>query len=298
MESQGIVFQIQRFSTDDGGGIRTCVFLKGCSLRCCWCHNAEGLSPHLELACYKGECIGCGACTSVCPNGAISLDRGRAAVDRTRCVVCGQCAAVCPAGAIVVIGKKMTVDEVMCVVRRDKIFYGDKGGLTITGGEPLMQGEFTVALARAAKDEGISVAVETSGFGNAEVLCRLVPICDVFLFDCKAATEEHEAMTGVSDTLILKNLDVICQAGARVVLRCPVVMGKNLSEPFLQKIVDLAARYSGIEAVQLMPYHATGREKLISLGGVAQPLFSAPDAATLTALACRIERESGKPAFY
>ena len=295
---QGPVFEIQRFSTDDGGGIRTCVFLKGCPLRCRWCHNAEGLSPRPELAFYKENCIGCGACTNACPNVALSSEGGRVKLDRTRCVACGRCAAGCPTGALTLIGQAMTVDEVMEVVRRDKIFYGTTGGLTITGGEPLAQGTFTLALARAAKAEGISVAVETSGFGDTEVICQLVPTCDVFLFDCKADSASHKTHTGVDDALILKNLDAICQRGARVVLRCPVVADVNFNEAFVQKIIALAMRYAAIEAVQLMPYHATGREKPVALGGAAQPTFAAPDAPTLEALVARITRERGKKAFY
>ena len=238
--------------------------------------------------------MGCGACVSACPNGAISRE---GELNRTRCVACGRCAALCPTGALTLIGQTVTVDEVMDVVRRDKIFYGTKGGLTITGGEPLAQGAFTLALARAAKAEGISVAVETSGFGKIEDICQLVPTCDVFLFDCKADAAAHRALTGVHDTLILQNLDAICRRGARVVLRCPVVTGANFEESFLKKIIDLATRYVEIEAVQLMPYHATGCEKPVPLGFTAQPTFAAPDAATLEALTSRITRESGKKAF-
>ena len=296
--SDGVVFNIQRFSTDDGDGIRTCVFLKGCPLRCRWCHNGEGLSPLPEIAHYAQNCIGCGACVSVCPRSAIALRGGKAVIERSRCIACGRCAEVCCTGTLVRVGKTMTVDEVMDTVRRDLIFYGERGGLTITGGEPIAQPAFTLALAKTAKKEGISVFVETSGFGKQADFLALVPYCDVFLFDCKASVEEHKALTGVEATDIERNLDAICRAGARVRLRCPIVGGANLCDKFIERIGELAARYEAIESVQLMPYHKTGALKSKTLGKDAQRIFETPSLQTLEEIAQRIERTCGKKVIF
>ena len=294
----GHVFNLQRFSTDDGDGIRTCVFLKGCPLRCAWCHNAESLSATSELAFYAQNCIGCGACVAECPAGAIRLQEKKARVDRTACTRCMRCAEVCCAEALVRIGKDMTVDDVMEVVFKDRIFYGKSGGLTITGGEPLAQPRFTIALAQAAKAEGISVVVETSGYGKPADFLALLPTCDLFLFDCKASTQKHRELVGVEDTQILQNLALLSSRGARIRLRCPVVKGANLDGAFAEKIIWLAKTYPAIEAVQLMPYHNTGIGKNETLGKPAQATFATPNAQTLAALAEQIERESGTPTVY
>lgn len=294
----GCVFSIQRFSTDDGEGIRTCVFLKGCPLRCAWCHNAEGISFSPEIAFYERNCIGCSACIAECEQKALSIENGVAVIDRAKCVTCERCAKVCPTEALVAVGKTMTVDEVMKVVRRDKIFYTNSGGITITGGEPLSQAKFTLALAKAAKSEGFSVTVETSGFGKTEDILALVPFCDLFLYDCKAASAKHETLTGVDDKLILKNLHAICQAGATVTLRCPVIAGANLSEAFAQKIITVAKSNAAIDEIQLMPYHKTGLEKSTVLGKAPQGRFEAPSEEVLCRLAEEIERGTQKRCFF
>ena len=296
--TNGRIFDIQRFSTDDGDGIRTCVFLKGCPLKCAWCHNAESLAASPELALYAQSCIGCGACVVECPTGALEVQNGRVRIQRTACKGCMRCTEVCCAEALVRIGKSMTVADVMEVVLKDRIFYGKAGGLTVTGGEPMAQPQFTRALAKAARDAGISVAVETCGFGNAADFEALLPDCDLFLFDCKASTERHRALTGVEDTQILQNLDLLATRGARIRLRCPIVEGANLDDAFVEKIIRLAKTYPAIEAVQLMPYHNTGIGKCEHLGNPAQAMFTAPDKETLATLAKRIARESGKPTDF
>ena len=294
----GRIFNIQRFSTDDGDGIRTCVFLKGCPLRCAWCHNAESLSTAFELALSAQNCIGCGACVAECPTDALDLQSGKVCIDRTACKGCMRCTEICCTEALVQIGKDMTVDGVMEVVFKDRIFYGKSGGLTITGGEPMAQPQFTIALAQAANAEGISVAVETSGFGNAADFEALLPVCDLFLFDCKASTERHRALTGMEDTQILQNLALLSSRGARIRLRCPIVEGANLDGAFVEKIIALAKAYPTIEAVQLMPYHNTGIGKNETLGKPRQTGFGTPEVQTLAALAEQIERESGTRTVY
>lgn len=297
MSYKGVVFNIQRFSTDDGDGIRTTVFLKGCPLRCVWCHNSESLSRKIELAFYESACIGCGACAALCQSGAISIGMV-AEVNRDLCRICLKCTEVCNTEALVALGEYMTVDEVMEKVLRDKPFFKNGGGVTISGGEPMAQAEFTIALARAARAVGITVALETSGFGRKEDFEALLPYCDLFLFDCKASGERHFELTGVTDTKILENLALLSRLGARIRLRCPIVVGANLDDAFISKIINLAREYDGIEAVELMPYHKTGVDKPVSLGGARQPEFTVPSDDTLGLLAEKIERESGKRAFY
>lgn len=294
----GTVFNIQRYSTDDGQGIRTCVFLKGCPLRCTWCHNAESLQFSPELAFYVENCIGCQGCAPVCPSGAISFPKGIAQPDRSRCTVCGKCAEACCADALCMVGKKMGVQEVIETVLRDKPFYGSSGGMTLTGGEPLAQPKFSLALAEKAWQSDIRVCIETSGWGNTADLLSFLPYCDRFLFDCKAASSGHRKLTGKDDTLILKNLEALCAAGGRVLLRCPVVQGANLEAAFVEKIIALGRQYPQIDAIQLMPYHQTGTSKAFRLGKPPQRIFSVPSGEILDNLVQYIGAASGKKVFY
>ena len=294
---RGKIFNVQRFSTDDGDGIRTSVFLKGCPLRCAWCHNAESLSFTDELAYYRTNCIGCGACAKNCPQGAISTTDGKIDVDREKCKHCFTCVQKCYAEALVKVGRDVTASEVMETVLRDRIFYGKNGGLTITGGEPMAQPKFTLALAKAAKENGVSVVIETSGFGKKEDFAKLLPYTDTFLFDCKASSEDHIRLIGVDDGVILENLDFLCENGANIILRCPVVADANLNEKFVEKIINLAKKYPAVKSVQLMPYHRTGAEKQSIIGKEKQQVFETPDSEVLKKLIERIKRESGKETF-
>jgi pyruvate formate lyase activating enzyme len=223
---------------------------------------------------------------------------GRIHIEREKCIACGACAEVCPTAALVKIGQRMTVDAVMDVVRRDRVFYAERGGVTVTGGEPMSQPAFTIALAKAAKKAGISVFVETSGYGREADFLSLLPYCDTFLFDCKAADEDHALLTGVNRAVILRNLDAICREGGRVRLRCPIVPDANLSDALIQTISSLAATYDAIESVQLMPYHKTGIGKSERLGKIPQPTFSVPDREQLETIARQIEKQSDKRVFF
>ena len=270
------VFNIQRFSIQDGPGIRTTVFLKGCPLRCLWCHNPESHSTRVQVLYRPTRCVGCGACVTACPNNAHSFADGQHIFDRTACVSCGACAAVCAAEALELCGEAKTVEDILAVVRRDKPFYGDDGGMTISGGEPLFMPDFTLVLAKAAKEEGISVCVETAGWGDFDHLAALIPYVDLFLYDFKVADEAaHKHYTGVELTPILENLRRLDAAGGQITLRCPIIPDVNLEQAHFDGIAAVAASLSHLKEIHLEPYHPLGLSKRVALGQEAPPIPSA-----------------------
>jgi len=264
---KGTVFDIKRFSIHDGPGIRTTVFLKGCPLSCWWCHNPEGQSPGPELVLRANRCIGCGACVEACPNGAIFSQNGLLRTDRGKCTLCGSCVEVCYTGAREIAGQVMTVEEVMAEIERDVPFYdGSGGGVTFSGGEPLLQRDFLLDLLRACRQRNVHTAVDTSGLAPPETVERVGELADLFLYDLKLMDEErHRRYTGVSNRLILENLRALAGQGRRVILRVPVVPGINDDDGNVRRIGELAAEL-GLDQVCLLPYHHTGADKYRRLG--------------------------------
>ena len=262
------VFDIQRFSIHDGPGIRTTVFLKGCPLSCMWCHNPESKSALPELMLHENSCVGCGECVNVCERKLHSFKEGKHVIDRKSCLICGRCADKCVGGAISVSGKEMTVGEVFSEVMRDKAFYDNSGGgITVSGGEPLMQSDFCYALLSLAKEQGISTAIETSGFSKWENVERLSDCVDLFLWDYKETSpSRHKEYTGVDNVLILENLGKLNEKGAKIVLRCPIIPGLNDREEHFIGIANTANAYSSIIKVELEPYHSLGKGKAIAIG--------------------------------
>lgn len=268
MSVEGVVFNLQRFCVDDGPGIRTTVFLKGCPLRCAWCHNPESNAAVPQLLFSPDKCIGCGACVSGCPHGLHGITPRGHVFRREGCVGCGACAAVCYADALELCGRTVTVEEVLGAVMEDREFYQNSGGgMTISGGEPLAQHRFTAALARAARAQGIHVCVETSGYGSQEALEAVAACTDLFLFDFKIADEaQHIRYTGVSNRPILENLERLSELGANVVLRCPIIPDVNFTDAHFAAIAALAERMPHVCQVDLLPYHPLGLSKAGRLG--------------------------------
>lgn len=265
---KGTVFDIQKCSVHDGPGIRTTVFLKGCPLDCLWCHNPESKFPKPQLMLYTAKCIGCGECVLACPDGlhAFSAD-GTHLIDRKHCLRCGKCETVCT-GALHLCGRKMSVDEVMTEVLKDKLFYDNSGGgITLSGGEPLMQAEFALALLTEAKRHELHTAIETSGFAKWETLKAFAEVVDLFLWDVKETdSEQHKTFTGVGNELILDNLERLNALGAKVILRCPIIPGCNDREEHLANIGRLAERLSCVDHIDVEPYHPLGKGKASALG--------------------------------
>ena len=286
----GRVFDIQRFSIHDGPGIRTTVFLKGCPLRCLWCHNPEGMNPSPVISFLPEKCLGCGECVRACPHGAHKLEASGTngstvthVYDRERCAACGKCPEVCDTRTLEFVGHRMTVEEVMKEVRQDKAFYATSGGgLTISGGEPLSQIDFTVALLSAARKEGLHCCVETSAFVRWGRFRPVLPVVDLFLFDFKETDpQRHAEFTGQSNEIILQNLHALYDGGARIQLQCPIVPGFNDREDHFARIAALARALPNLAGVQLLPYHPLGKSKLERFGltpGLNLPAEPLPEA--------------------
>jgi pyruvate formate lyase activating enzyme len=295
--AKGIVFDIERFAIHDGPGIRTTVFLKGCPLRCQWCHNPEGQSPERELVIHGNRCIGCRACVEVCPGGAISFCGALPATDRRVCTACGTCVEACYAGARELAGQEMTVGEVLAEVARDIPFYDQSGGgVTFSGGEPLYQFEFLRSLLMACGDAGISAAVDTCGLCTWEQLEAIAEYAELFLYDLKVIEDDtHRELTGGSNELILRNLRWLSQAGHTIILRVPVIPGVNDDAESVRQIGAFAAELPAVQRVDLLPYHATAEEKYKRLGKTYRLLGVAVPSAQQMAELAEIVRGFGLP---
>ena len=251
-----MIFDIERNSYVDGPGIRTTVFFKGCPLSCVWCHNPESQSFEKQMMFYKNKCIGCGKCREVCPNHLKSCD------------FCGNCELYCPADARKICGKEYTIDEVLKEIVKDKPFYeNSSGGVTLSGGEPLAQYDFTLELLQKAKENGIHTAVETCGYAEKSKILEIAKYVDLFLFDCKETDPElHKKYTGVDNKVILENLKALSDAGSKINLRCPIIPGFNDRAEHFKGISEIADKFSGIEHIEIEPFHPLGESKYSALG--------------------------------
>ncbi len=264
MERKGFVFNVQKFSVHDGPGIRTTVFLKGCPLSCKWCHNPESVSPGPSLAFYSHRCTGCGRCAKACPVGAAGEKGGFA--QRSLCAGCGACVQACPFGARELFGKPMTVAEALAVVLEDEIFYRTSGGgMTISGGEPFFQPEWTLELLAEARKKNIHTAVETNLFTETGYLERALEVTDLFYCDLKFIDEaKHIEYCGVSNRRILHNARFVSERARDVIFRTPLIKGVNDTE--LEALADFLASLPVRRRIELLKYHDIGASKYEALG--------------------------------
>lgn len=261
------VTKIQKFCTQDGPGVRTTVFLKGCPLRCEWCHNPETQSAREETLYSPQLCIGCGKCAEICPQGAHILTAEGHVRSADQCSGCGKCAQVCPGGACEQAQQMMTPDEIMREVLRDRPFYGRKGGLTLSGGEPMMHPEGCIELISLAKQSGVHTAMETSGFFDGKWLKDVAQLTDLFLWDFKDSdSQRHRKFTGQDNEKIIENLRRVDEFETSIRLRCILVSGVNLNEEHLAAIEETCHSLRHCEGVDLLPYHAYGSSKAVQLG--------------------------------
>lgn len=259
---KGVIFNIQKFSVNDGPGIRTVVFFKGCPLRCAWCANPESQLAKVQVLWDQKKCIGCHHCLNICPEHATSLQNGRIHIDHKKCSSCLKCASECPGHALQKEGETKTVQEVLDIVMQDEVFYEESGGgITLSGGEMLMQPEFAFQLLKAAKEEGLHTCCETTGFANEEIFTKVMENIDEILFDMKHWDPmKHKEGTGVTNERILANMALAVKQGKSVLPRIPVIPGYNDS---LKDAAEMAERLktAGLTKCQLLPFHQFGENK-------------------------------------
>ena len=258
----GIIFDIQRFCTHDGPGIRTAVFMKGCNLHCKWCHNPESLSVKTQILLNPQFCIGCGGCVAVCDKHTFS-ENGTHSIDRAACNHCGKCSEACPAGALEASGRRADIEEILEDVQKDQLFYTESGGgLTVSGGEPTCQPEFLLALLRAAKEEGLHCCIETNGAGDPAVYREILPYIDLFLFDVKDTDPARlKENTGADLNKVLENLRLIDSLGGKTVLRCIILGDINDNDAHYQALKEIRDSLSNCVGIELLPYHTFGISK-------------------------------------
>lgn len=267
--TDSLIFDIKRYAINDGPGIRLVVFFKGCNLNCVWCHNPESISPAPEKMFSPGKCIQCGSCVETCPENAITLTEQGIKFDESLCSMCGKCAAVCPTKAIEISGKKMTAEEIMAIIEKERIFFDQSGGgVTFSGGEPLLHPELLLQLLEECRLRKIHTAIDTAGNVRTETLLKVAEMADLFLYDLKLMHPGlHKQWTKSGNNLILPNLEALANAGAKIIIRIPLVGGVNDTIENIEETARFIAQLHGeSKEVHLFPYHSIAQNKFMRLG--------------------------------
>lgn len=263
------IFELERYATEDGPGIRTVVFLKGCNLRCTWCQNPESHLMKPQVMYYRSQCTACERCLASCPTSSVSLIQPYGYItDASTCTLCGTCVDVCFYNARKIVGEERSVESLFDEILRDRSFYEESGGgVTFSGGEPLLQAEEVLLLARMLKEEGIHTALETAGFVKWEVFEKILPHIDLFYHDLKHIDpEKHRIYTGAPLEPILRNIEKLSTVHGNVIVRIPVVPGINNDIDTITGMMDFLSGTTGVKNVELLPFHRLGVGKYEGLG--------------------------------
>jgi pyruvate formate lyase activating enzyme len=290
---EGTIFDIKKYAIHDGPGIRSTVFFKGCPLACRWCHNPEGINVALQRIYRRERCIGCGECIRVCPQEVVIQTAEGIVWDPAKCELCQTCADHCPAEAIEFVGRKVAVDEVMREIVKDIAFYDESGGgITLSGGEPLMQPDFLLQLLDACAEHDLHRTIDTSGYADSELLLKVAQKTDLFLYDLKLMdVAKHIDFTGVSNERILKNLKLLARNEARIQVRVPIIPGFNTDAENMDRTAAFVADLPGVEHIALLPFHNSARGKYGRLGmDCFSPEIECPGEEHLKIIAARLEK--------
>lgn len=262
-KKSGRVFDIKRYAIHDGPGVRISVHFKGCPLSCLWCHNPESQAFHPQLLFRSDRCIGCGKCIKACPNQAISMGNFGLETEAGSCAGIGRCVDVCPADARELCGRMMSVDDLMKEILKERIFFDESGGgVTLTGGEPLAQPEFAMAILAECRHHEIHTVLDTCGFVGSKILLDTVPLTDLYLYDVKHMDpEKHKEYTGVDNELILSNLEKLSESGADIVARMPFIPGLNSDDENIRATGAFLSKLKGVRRLDILPYHRLALDK-------------------------------------
>jgi len=267
--SESLIFDIKRYAINDGPGIRVVIFFKGCNLHCAWCHNPESISPKVEKMYAQAKCIKCGTCVEACPENAITLTPDGIITDADLCKMCSKCAEVCPTKAIEMSGKMMTVSEIMDIIEKERIFFDQSGGgVTFSGGEPLVHTKMLTELLDECRKRDIHTAIDTAGNVSTETILKIAQKADLFLYDLKImASDLHRKWIGAGNELILQNLIAIAKTGVHIIIRIPLIGGVNDTDENIELTAKFISELAGDKKeVHLLPYHAIAQNKYMKLG--------------------------------
>ena len=289
----GTIFDIKKYAIHDGPGIRSTVFFKGCPLACRWCHNPEGINVASQRIYRRERCIGCGECIRICPHETMIQTAEGIVWNSAKCDLCQTCADHCPAEAIEFVGRKVAVDEVMREIVKDIAFYDESGGgITLSGGEPLMQPDFLLELLDACAETDLHRTVDTTGYAASELLLQVAQKTDLFLYDLKLMDDaRHRDFTGVSNERILNNLKLLAQMGARIQVRVPIIPGINSDFENIDRTAEFVSDLAGVEQIAILPFHNSARGKYGRLGmDCISSEIECPSKEHLKIIAARLEK--------